>query len=285
VTPGAAIGGRGADGDAPRPLLDEPRSGLVVRALARLGRATLRLCEELGGICVLLVRVLLALLPVPRLDRRELWRNLYKMGVQSVPIVALTAVFVGGIMVIQAGMYVRRFNAYSMVGWGAGYSIFREVGPILIGLMFSGRVGSNNTAELGTMVVTEQIDGLRSLAIDPVRYLLVPRVLSMVLMSFLLCVIGNLVAIAGGMVFARLMLGIDFNIFYVSFVDNLKPWDMWHGLIKSVVFGGVIALSSCHFGLSVRGGAVGVGRAVNAAVVSSAVGIMVWDYFLTYLLK
>jgi phospholipid/cholesterol/gamma-HCH transport system permease protein len=266
-------------------LIEPPRPGLVVRALARLGRATLSLCEELGGICVLLVRVLLALLPVPRLDRRELWRNLYKMGVQSVPIVVLTAVFVGGIMVIQAGMYVRRFNAYSMVGWGAGYSIFREVGPILIGLMFSGRVGSNNTAELGTMVVTEQIDGLRSLAIDPVRYLLVPRVLSMVLMSFLLCVIGNLVAIAGGMVFARLMLGIDFNIFYVSFVDNLKTWDMAHGLIKSVVFGGVIALSSCHFGLTVRGGAVGVGRAVNSAVVSSAVGIMVWDYFLTYILK
>ena len=94
---------------------------------------------------VLLVRVLLALVP-PRLDGRELWRNLYKMGVQSVPIVMLTAVFAGGIMVIQAAMYVRRFNAYSMVGWGAGYSTFREVGPILIGLMFSGRVGSNNAA-------------------------------------------------------------------------------------------------------------------------------------------
>jgi phospholipid/cholesterol/gamma-HCH transport system permease protein len=233
---------------------------------------------------VLLVRVLLALVP-PRLDRRELWRNLYKMGVQSVPIVALTAVFVGGIMVIQAGMYVRRFNAYSMVGWGAGYSIFREVGPLLIGLMFSGRVGSNNTAELGTMVVTEQVDGLRSLAIDPVRYLLVPRVVAMVLMSFLLCIIGDLVAIVGGMVFARLMLGVEFGIFYASFVDNVKAWDMWHGLVKSVIFGGVIALSSCHFGLTVRGGAVGVGRAVNSAVVAAAVGIMVWDYFLTYILK
>ena len=265
-------------------MAEERRGGLLARFFGRVGSGTLALCEELGGIFVLLIRVLLALVP-PRLDGRELWRNLYKMGVQSVPIVILTAIFVGGIMVIQAGMFVRRFNAYSMVGWGAGYSTFREVGPILIGLMFSGRVGSNNTAELGTMVVTEQIDGLRSLAIDPVRYLLVPRVLAMVVMSFLLCVIGDVVAIAGGLVFAKLMLGIDFAVFYSSFADNLKTWDMWHGLIKSVVFGGVIALSSCHFGLTVRGGAVGVGRAVNAAVVSSAVGIMVWDYFLTYLLK
>jgi phospholipid/cholesterol/gamma-HCH transport system permease protein len=264
--------------------LDPRRPGLLARLLGRLGGATLALCEELGGIFVLLVRVLLALVP-PRLDGRELWRNLYKMGVQSVPIVVLTAVFAGGIMVIQAAMYVRRFNAYSMVGWGAGYATFREVGPILIGLMFSGRVGSNNTAELGTMVVTEQIDGLRSLAIDPVRYLLVPRVLAMVVMAFLLCVIGDFVSVLGGLVFARLMLGIDFAVFYSSFADNLKAWDMWHGLIKGAIFGLVIALTSCHFGLSVRGGAVGVGRAVNSAVVAAAVGIMVIDYFLTYLLK
>jgi len=265
-----------ADGEAP--------PGLPARLLGRIGAATLAACEEVGGIFVLLARVLLALVP-PRLDRRELWRNLYKMGVQSVPIVALTAVFAGGIMVIQAAMYVRRFNAYSMVGWGAGYSVFREVGPILIGLMFSGRVGSNNTAELGTMVVTEQIDGLRSLAIDPVRYLLVPRVTSMVIMAFCLIIIGDLVAVLGGLIFAKLMLGIDFAVFYSSFADNVKLWDLWHGLIKGGVFGLVIALTSCHFGLSVRGGAVGVGRAVNAAVVAAAVGIMVLDYFLTYLLK
>jgi phospholipid/cholesterol/gamma-HCH transport system permease protein len=269
-------------GDLPVP--PAPHLGLPARLLGRLGAATLSLCEEIGGVFVLLARVLLALVP-PKLDGRELWRNLHKMGVQSVPIVALTAVFAGGIMVIQAAMYVRRFNAYSMVGWGAGYSVFREVGPILIGLMFSGRVGSNNTAELGTMVVTEQIDGLRSLAIDPVRYLLVPRVLAMVVMAFCLCVIGDVVAIGGGMIFAKLMLGIDYGVFYASFADNVKLWDLWHGLIKGGVFGLVIALTSCHFGLSVRGGAVGVGRAVNAAVVAAAVGIMVLDYFLTYLLK
>jgi len=253
------------------------------RLLAGLGAGVLRVCDDLGGMVVLLLRVLWALVP-PRLDRRELWRNLYKMGVESVPIVALTALFCGGIMVIQASMFVQRFNAYSMVGWGAGYSIFREVGPILIGLMFSGRVGSNNTAELGTMTVTEQVDGLRSLAIDPVRFLLVPRVLSMVIMAFCLVIIGDLVAIVGGAFFARILIGVDTATFWSSFVDNVKPWDLWHGLIKGTVFGLVIALTSCHFGLTVKGGAVGVGRAVNAAVVAAAVGIMVLDYFLTYML-
>src|SRR5206468_1873822 len=112
------------------------------------------------------------------------------------------------------------------------------------------------------------IDGLRALAIDPVRYLLVPRVLAMMVMLFCLTVIGDLVAIAGGALFGKLLLHVDFPTFFHSFADNLKPRDLMHGLYKSIAFGGVIALSSCHFGMTVRGGAVGVGRAVNAAVVA-----------------
>jgi phospholipid/cholesterol/gamma-HCH transport system permease protein len=171
-----------------------------------------------------------------------------------------------------------------MVGWGTGFSVLREVGPILIGLMFSGRVGSHNTAELGTMTVTEQIDGLRALAIDPVRFLLVPRVLAMIVMAFLLCVIGDVVAIAAGAFFARVLIGVSPATFWASFVNDVKLWDLMHGLIKEAAFGLVIALTSCHFGITVTGGAVGVGRAVNAAVVAAAVGIMVLDYFLTHLL-
>src|SRR5262249_3716898 len=159
-----------------------------------------------------------------------------------------------------------------------------EIGPIVIALMFSGRVGANNTAELGTMTVTEQIDGLRALAIDPVRYLIVPRVVSMMIMLFCLTLVGDLVAIAGGALMGKLLLGVDLSSFYHSFAENLKTRDLWHGLWKSVAFGAMIALSSCHFGVSVRGGAVGVGRAVNAAVVAAAVGIMLIDYFMTYLL-
>jgi phospholipid/cholesterol/gamma-HCH transport system permease protein len=249
-----------------------------------IGAAAMDVAREAGGIAVLIWRVLRSLVP-PSLDWRELLRNMHKMGNRSVPIVVLTAFFTGGIMVIQSAIFVKRFNAAGIVGWAAGYGVFREIGPILIGLMFSGRVGANNTAELGTMTVTEQLDGLRALAIDPIRYLIVPRVVAMIVTLFCLTVLGDLVALLGAALFAKLMLGIDWATMYYSFADNLKPGDFFHGLIKSLAFGAAIAFSSCHFGISVRGGAVGVGRAVNAAVVAAAIAIMLLDFFLTYLLR
>jgi phospholipid/cholesterol/gamma-HCH transport system permease protein len=148
--------------------------------------------------------------------------------------------------------------------------------------MFSGRVGANNTAELGTMTVTEQLDGLRALAIDPVRYLIVPRVVAMVVMLVTLTVIGDLVALLGASLTAKLALDIEWSTMYHSFVDNLEPYDFLHGVYKSVAFGIAIAISSCYFGVTVRGGAVGVGRAVNAAVVAAAVSVMLLDFFMTY---
>src|SRR5688572_8245359 len=205
---------------------------MIGRALAGVGAGAMHVAREAGGIAVLFGRVLRCLIP-PSLDGRELVRNLHKMGNRSVPIVVLTAFFTGGIMVIQSGIFVRRYNAAGLVGWGAGYAVFREVGPILIGLMFSGRVGANNTAELGTMTVTEQLDGLRALAIDPIRYLIVPRVVAMVVMLFALTVLGDLVAIAGGALFARLLLRVELVTFYTSFAENLTPGDLFHGLIKS----------------------------------------------------
>ncbi len=251
----------------------------------RVGASAMEITLHVGGVGLLLLRVLRALLPYPSMDRREMWRNLHRMGVQSVPIIILTAFFTGAILVIQSGIFVRRFGAHGLLGWGTGYATFREIGPVLIALMFSGRVGSNNTAELGTMTITEQVDGLRSLSIDPVRYLLVPRVVSMMVMLFLLTVIGDLVAIFGGALVGKVVVGVDFSVFFHSLVDNLTHWDFLHGLFKSAVFGLVISLTSCYFGISVRGGAVGVGRAVNAAVVAAAVGIMVIDYLMTFVLS
>ncbi len=254
------------------------------RLLQWIGAGALSLCREAGGIALLAVYTALSLLR-GRVDRRELWRNLYKMGVVSVPIVALTAFFTGGIMVIQSGIFVRRFSAYGLVGWGTGYAVFREVGPILIGLMFSGRVGANNAAELGTMTVTEQIDGLRALAIDPIPYLIVPRVLAMMISMFCLLVLGDAVAIGGGLLLGKALLNVEFTAFFVSFVDNVKLWDLSVGLIKAAFFGMTIALTSCHFGLNVKGGAVGVGRAVNDAVVAAALAIMISDDLLTLVLR
>lgn len=254
------------------------------RFITSVGTAFLNTARDAGGMVVLAFQVVRSLLP-PRMDARELWRNMYKMGNRSVPIVALTAFFVGGLMVIQAGIFVKRFNAAGLVGWASGFAVFREIGPIMIALMFSGRVGANNTAELGTMTVTEQLDGLRALSIDPIRYLVVPRVVAMMVMLFALTIFGDLIALGGGLLFSKLILNIEYSTFYYSLVDNLKPDDILHGLYKSIAFGISISLTSCYFGITVKGGAVGVGKAVNAAVVAAAVSIMLLDFFMTYLLS
>jgi phospholipid/cholesterol/gamma-HCH transport system permease protein len=256
---------------------------LGAELIVATGRAALGIARDAGGIVLLLGQVLRALVP-PSLDGRQLLQNLHKMGNRSVFIVALTAFFTGGLMAIQAGILVKRFGATGLLGWAGGYAILREVGPVLIALMFSGRVGSNNTAELGTMTVTEQLDGLRALAIDPIRYLIVPRVVAMMIALFALTVFGDLIALLGATLFSMLLFDVEFATLYHSLINNLGPVDFVHGIIKAAAFGLIIALASCYFGITARGGAVGVGRAVNAAVVAAAVSILLMDFFLTYLL-
>ena len=250
---------------------------------AAIGGVILRLAHQVGGIGMLLVQILERLSP-RQIDRHELFRNLNRMGVRSVPIIAATAAFTGGIMVIQAAPFVEQVQATSFIGWAATFTTIRELGPLLIGLIFNGRVGANNTAELGTMTVTDQVDALRALAIDPVAYLVVPRVIAMVSMMVLLCVIGDAIAIGGAMLTADMLLDVDPRVFWASAVERLEPWDFWVGLIKSGLFGTMIALTSCYYGLATRGGAPGVGRAVNASVVAAAAGIFIMDYFSTFLL-
>ena len=247
-----------------------------------LGGTFLSWSEQLGGMVLLTLNIFKRLAPW-RLDGPETLRNLYSIGVKSFPIILVTALLTGAIMVIQSGTYIQEYGAYGLLGWGAGYSVLREVGPILIGLMFSGRVGANNTAELGTMRVTDQIDALRALAIDPVAYLVIPRFYAMIIMMFLLVVVGDFTALVGGAITSQYLLGVDIEVFAWSVVTYIKLEDLMHGLYKSVAFGFAIAVISCHFGLSTSGGAVGVGRAVNASVVGSAIAIFVIDYIFTYL--
>lgn len=251
---------------------------------ARTGAFFIDLSEVVGGLALFAWSILRALFHL-RLDGFETWRNLYRVGVKSLPIVATTAAFAGATAVIQTGHNAIKFRAYEVVGWAFGYSVFREIGPLLIGLMFSGRVGANNTAELGTMKVTEQVDALRALAIDPIDYLVMPRILSMVLMMTLLNVVGDVFAVAAGILTSKAMLGVEPYVFWNSFIEYVTLTDFLNGVAKAAAFGVAIGLVSCYFGLSVRGGAIGVGRAVNASVVAAAVSIFVLDYFITYLLK
>jgi phospholipid/cholesterol/gamma-HCH transport system permease protein len=249
-----------------------------------VGESFLELAATAGGMTVLGLRVLHRIVTF-KFDRLELLRNLERMGVRSIPIVIVTALFTGAIMVLQAAPLVQRFGAHGLLGWGAGFGTLREIAPLLTALMINGRVGANNTAELGTMVVTEQIDALRVLAIDPIAFLVAPRTIAIVITLFLATVFADVLALFGAAYAGWGLLGVAPAVFYNGLTSGLLGiGDVMTGLVKSVVFGIVMALASCQFGLGVTGGAPGVGRAVNATVVASAAGIFVLDYFVSFTL-
>lgn len=265
------------------PTVGPPPSVLAVW-FGKLGGWFLGLAATIGGMGLLLARILSRLLRLD-FDRSEVVRHLYRMGVHSLPIVVVTALFVGAIMVIQAAPLVERFNAKALLGWAAGFSTLREIGPLLTALMLSGRVGANNTAELATMVVTEQIDALRALAIDPASYLLTPRFIAIVTTFFLSTVFSDVLALVGAGVVGKILLDVEPLIFYQGVVgDKLTFGDVAHGLIKSVAFGVVIAVSSCQYGVTTSGGAPGVGESVKTSVVVSAIGVFALDYFVSFLI-
>jgi phospholipid/cholesterol/gamma-HCH transport system permease protein len=253
--------------------------------LTALGRSFLGAAGTVGRMGVLFGQILLRLARLD-LDANETLSNLYKMGVRSLPIVFVTAIFTGGIMVVQAAPTIERFGAHGLLGWGAGFGTLREVGPLLTALMISGRVGANNTAELGTMVVTEQFDALRALAIDPISFLIAPRFVGIVTTLFLSTIFADVLALVGAAYAGVPLLGVEPSLFYDGLTGGLLGvGDVVHGLLKSVVFGVVMALASCEFGMTTEGGAPGVGRSVNATVVVTAAGIFVVDYLVSFAVR
>jgi len=261
-----------------------PRQTRLDALAEHVGESFLFIAATAGGMGVLLGRLVKRLFP-PRVDKTELWRNLYKMSVKSLPIVVVTALFTGAIMVIQAAPIVKRYGAEGYLGWGAGFGTLREIAPLLTALMISGRVGANNTAELGTMVVTEQVDALRALAIDPLSFLILPRLISITVTLFMMTLYADILALIGAALTGQGLLTVSPRSFYNGLVSGLLGFgDVANGLFKSFVFGLVIALSSCHFGLATTGGAPGVGRSVTATVVASAAGVFIIDYLLSFIL-
>ena len=263
-----------------------PPPGRLTHVAAASGAALLKIAGTAGGMGVLLGRILARLFAFPpKIDGPELKRNLHKMAVKTLPIVVVTALFTGAIMVIQAAPLVKRYGAEGLLGWGAGFGTLREVAPLLTALMISGRVGANNTAELGTMVVTEQIDALRTLAIDPIAFLIAPRFLAIIVTLFVMTLYADALALFGAAYSGYGLIQVAPQSFYNGLTGGLLHFgDVANGLLKSLVFALVIALASCHFGLSTTGGAPGVGRSVNATVVASAAGVFVLDYLISFLL-
>ena len=206
------------------------------------------------------------------------------LGVQSIFIVSLTGLFSGMVVTLQTSYALRTFSAEGRVGGIVAVSLTRELAPVFSALMVTARAGSAMAAELGNMRVTEQIDAIATMGVNPVQYLLSPRLIAAVIMLPLLCVLYSCIGMAGSYVVAIEFLSGDFGIWMASIKDTAVPKDLWMGLIKSTAFGFLLTSISCRHGFFARGGARGVGLATTRAVVESCVAILIANYVLTQIL-
>jgi phospholipid/cholesterol/gamma-HCH transport system permease protein len=206
------------------------------------------------------------------------------IGVGSMTVVLLTGFFTGAVLALQSGLTLDQFGARPVVGRLVSASMIKELGPVLTALMLTGRIGSGIAAELGSMVVTDQINALRALGTDPIRKLVVPRMLAGLFMAPLLTVISDFVGIFGGWVVARFQLQVSSELYWSSVTDALYTQDLYQGLVKPFVFGFVIVTIACHVGLRTKGGTQGVGKATTVAVVAGSVAVIAADFFVTQIL-
>jgi phospholipid/cholesterol/gamma-HCH transport system permease protein len=239
--------------------------------------------EEMGRFMQMVGRVF-AWTPRPPYDWGELLRQMVKVGVNSMPVVLLTAMFTGMVLALQTFTVLSRFSAESFVGSLVALSMVRELSAVLSGLIVAGRAGSAMGAELGTMRVTEQIDALEVMATDPVHYLVVPRVWATTFTLPLLVIMGNAVGIFGGYLVAVVLMGANPVAYVNRTFQFMQLTDLLSGLIKAGVFGFLLAVIGCQQGFYTTGGAEGVGRSTTAAVVVASIAILIADFFLTRLL-
>jgi phospholipid/cholesterol/gamma-HCH transport system permease protein len=249
----------------------------------RIGRVFIRLFEQTGLWFGMLWRTIVYTFRPP-FEGKEWLRQMVRLGVDSVPVVFLTAMFTGMVLALQTYNGFQRVHAENFVGSVVALAMLRELSPVLVGLMVTGRVGSSIAAEIGTMRVTEQIDALQALATDPVQYLFVPRIIAGVLMLPLLVLLGDALGIYGGYLVGVKLMQSNPVIYEQNTYQFLKMNDIWSGLIKAGVFGLILTLTGCVRGFYTTGGAEGVGRATTAAVVSASLIILLTDFFLTKLL-
>ena len=250
---------------------------------ASIGRAVMAVLAHIGALAVFTGRALAALFSPPIYTRLILGQML-SIGYYSLPVVGLTAFFTGGVLALQIYLGGNRFGAEAIVPQVVVLGITRELGPVIAGLMIAGRVAAAIAAEIGTMKVTEQIDALTTLATNPLKYLVVPRIVAAVICMPILTAIGDSIGILGGYAVSVYNLGFTGTIYLKNTVDFAHSEDITSGLIKAAVFGFIVALMGCYNGFNSKGGAQGVGNATTNAVVASSILILAADYVLTALL-
>jgi phospholipid/cholesterol/gamma-HCH transport system permease protein len=237
----------------------------------------------LGRLAIMLGRTIVALRHLPRSLSLTIGQ-MYFMGVRSIWLVAITSVFTGGVSAWQAAYQFKSYVPMRYLGGAVGKAVLIELAPVLTALVLAGRVGAGIAAELGSMKVTEQIDAMESMAVDPIRYLVMPRFVAGLIMFPILTVLADFIAIMGALVVAVSLVGIESETFMNGFKQFFIMGDLVSGLIKATGFGGIVAVMGCYFGFYAVGGAQGVGQATTRAVVSAAVLILVADYVMATLL-
>jgi phospholipid/cholesterol/gamma-HCH transport system permease protein len=247
--------------------------------VAASGAVLLDLVASMGRFALFLLRFAREFIGGLRYGR-AIFQECVFVGNRSMPLVALTSLFIGGVAALQASHQFQGTIPLVYVGTVIVKSVFIELGPVLTALVVGARVASSFSAEIGTMRVTEQIDALESLAIRPIRFLVVPRFVASFIMLPVVTVFANAVALIGGLIVAVARVGISTSTFTRGMKILFEVNDIYGGLIKSFVFGGVIAIAGCYHGFQTTGGAEGVGDATTRAVVASCVMILVMDYFL-----
>jgi phospholipid/cholesterol/gamma-HCH transport system permease protein len=245
-----------------------------------LGRMTLALLETIGAVASFAVQAVRHAVQPPYY-RRQILRQMLEIGYYSLPVVGLTAIFTGMVLALQSYTGFQRFSAESAIPNVVVVSLTRELGPVLAALMVAGRVGAAMAAEIGTMRVTEQIDALTTLSTDPLKYLVVPRLIAGIITLPLLVLVADIIGVLGGYVVSVYKLDFNDVAYLRNTLDFLQFQDVFSGLVKAAVFGFLITLMGCYHGYTSKGGAQGVGAATTNAVVSASVLILTFNYFIT----
>ncbi len=254
--------------------------GKIYASMDNLGRMVIRNIEETGKILILFLSILSWMIRPP-LKLRHIFKQMEFVGVKSIFLVILTGTFTGMVMALQGYYGFKMFSAESLVGATVALGMTRELGPVLTSLMVTARAGSAMAAELGTMRVTEQIDALYVMAANPVKHLIVPRVIAGVIMVPALTIVSDFMGILGGYFVGVHILNISEGVFVKNITKMVELDDIYNGLIKAAFFGLILSLVGCYKGFNTTGGAEGVGKATTEAVVLSSISILISDYFLT----
>jgi phospholipid/cholesterol/gamma-HCH transport system permease protein len=255
----------------------------MTRMVAEVGRATLYLIQEMGRMLLFLLASL-GWLFRPPFRPFQILKQLNFIGTRSTFVVVLTAIFTGMVLSLQGYYTLRKFGSEALLGTAVALSIIRELGPVLASLMVTARAGSAMTAEIGIMRITEQIDALDTMAVNPLQYLIAPKLVAGLIGVPLLVAIFDVVGIYGGYLVGVDLLGVNPGSYWSS-IDSAVEWrDVYGGILKSISFGLIVCWVCCYKGYHTTMSAEGLGKATTEAVVLSSVLILVWDYFLTSVL-